>query len=216
VCARATLSLTLCESTESHYNYFRDFDPSIGRYIQSDPIGLNAGLNTFGYSDGSPLNRFDPWGLEGAGPSFDGSKNGSESWLRSNNCYSYALNRSGALGDRLGRGGGLQPGGLSGKPFGSVTCADIKAAAKRDGAVEPGGGGGDCGGTCPSGYYKTKLVIRDSPFWNKDFHFFRQDNDGGWSSKQGAGAARQHGQSCPATPFFDYKVDCGVLCVRSY
>ena len=31
------------KETNLHYNYFRDYDPAIGRYIQSDPIGLDGG-----------------------------------------------------------------------------------------------------------------------------------------------------------------------------
>ncbi|WP_236822694.1 RHS repeat-associated core domain-containing protein [Andreprevotia sp. IGB-42] len=49
-----------------HYNYFRDYDPSTGRYVQSDPIGLAGGsFSTYGYVDGSPLLHLDEFGLAG-------------------------------------------------------------------------------------------------------------------------------------------------------
>lgn len=53
--------------TGNHYNYFRDYDASIGRYIQSDPIGLLAGLNTYGYVAAKPLVAVDPLGLAPGG-----------------------------------------------------------------------------------------------------------------------------------------------------
>ena len=48
--------------TGQHYNYFRDYDPTTGRYIQSDPIGLQGGLNTYGYALQNPLRYTDPAG----------------------------------------------------------------------------------------------------------------------------------------------------------
>jgi RHS repeat-associated protein len=50
------------------YNYFRDFDPALGRYVESDPIGLAAGVNTYGYVGALPVSRVDPLGLQTAGP----------------------------------------------------------------------------------------------------------------------------------------------------
>jgi RHS repeat-associated protein len=46
-----------------HYNYFRDYDPVVGRYIQADPIGLAGGMNAYTYAYGNPLALADPYGL---------------------------------------------------------------------------------------------------------------------------------------------------------
>jgi RHS repeat-associated protein len=53
------------------YNYFRDYDPGTGRYVQSDPIGLDGGLNTYLYASAAPLTSIDPMGLLKWSGSFD-------------------------------------------------------------------------------------------------------------------------------------------------
>ena len=49
--------------TGLHYNYYRDYEPGVGRYIESDPIGLKGGTNTFAYANQNPLVYIDSLGL---------------------------------------------------------------------------------------------------------------------------------------------------------
>lgn len=51
------------QKAQLHYNYFRDYDPNTGRYIESDPIGLAGSANTYGYVGQNPVWASDPLGL---------------------------------------------------------------------------------------------------------------------------------------------------------
>jgi RHS repeat-associated protein len=41
----------------------RDYDPVVARYVESDPSGLKAGIDTYAYVDSDPMSFFDPDGL---------------------------------------------------------------------------------------------------------------------------------------------------------
>ena len=51
------------EASGMFYNYQREYDPVVGRYSQSDPIGLRGGITLFSYSKSNPASRADPLGL---------------------------------------------------------------------------------------------------------------------------------------------------------
>lgn len=57
--------------TGMHYNFHRDYRPSTGKYVQSDPIGLRGGIGLYSYVHQNPIKDIDPSGL----------KNLSASWI---------------------------------------------------------------------------------------------------------------------------------------
>jgi len=74
------------EESGLNYNWNRYYDPEIGRYVTSDPIGVDGGLNTFLYSISNPLIWFDYSGLKSCNdchPEFvECIRNARDKWIK--------------------------------------------------------------------------------------------------------------------------------------
>lgn len=123
--------------TSSHYNYFRQYDPAKGAYLESDPIGLAGGFNTFVYADMNPVNRTDQFGLEGVGSwTYPAGSDAQNSYLAAKGqgqvCRLYDPNIGRVVKGLLG--GGASVGALGGAAGGLLFEHSAAAAAVASGA----------------------------------------------------------------------------------
>jgi len=106
-----------------HYNVMRDYDPALGRYVQSDPIGLAGGPNTYFYAHANPLVVLDRDGQIGILGLGLGAVIGGVS------SFAGALAQGASLGDAAISGlTGAAIGGIGGA-FGGITFGLGRSAA---------------------------------------------------------------------------------------
>jgi RHS repeat-associated protein len=110
------------QETGLHYNYFRYYDPSTGRYITSDPVGLQGGLNTYEYVKNNPLVGIDPYGLW--------------TWPSPNDVASYWGEAIGGAGDFLGNYRGMRAAGWKGADKYFHCKANCEAAQRGPGGED--------------------------------------------------------------------------------
>ena len=62
----------------------RDYDPTTGRYIQADPLGLVDGASVYGYARGNPGRYVDPRGEDAC---YTDAKTGAQVCVKSSDTY---------------------------------------------------------------------------------------------------------------------------------
>lgn len=162
-------------------------------------FGFSSGFfgNYYEYCQNNPVNQYDRFGLDDVTPDApccddDSTPRDDETWnspehVDSDNCYEYAMNRLGAIGED-GTGGFKHPGDYSGKPEPWViSCSVFKRRAISDGMIEAKSGlNGKC---CPTGFHLVYLVFDPH---KRDYHWYRKDSPDAagityWSHKAGQG-----------------------------
>jgi RHS repeat-associated protein len=214
------------DHSERRPSYYRAryYDPAAGRFISEDPIGFRGDQNFYAYVENAANKLIDPlgWGPNDPPPAspFPPPKpptifypplwNSPPGFAGGNNCYTYAC-------DRLHKPGTtkpyLQPGAASGVGF-SLNCASIMAAARADGLKD------SPNGTCPCNSHRVVLYtgqhVHEPGSTNDlgpDYHWYRQDMNGQWSSKHGLNpVGPQISKTDPDAHSWGYDQWCGSMC----
>jgi RHS repeat-associated protein len=203
--------------TNLYYYRYRYYDPQIGRFVSEDPLGFESGPSFYVYVSNDPTSFFDPSGLQQQGaPVYNPGTWNDPGHVGTNNCYSYACN----LLHPPGPVHYPQPGENDGYtlPF-NFNCIDVKVGARKDGLQN------GKNGQCPCGYIKVRLYIGTdvhppeypSMDLGRDYHWYRQDSNGMWSSKHGGtpvGSQVNYPDSDAHS--WGYNVFCGTMCAPSH
>lgn len=124
---------------ELHQNWMRDYDPTLGRYLQADPQGLADGPSVYGYALQNPQRYLDPRGENAGVFEPDGG-----------------VSQPGDYGGQSVAGGGTIV-GVGGRILGGAIALIVTPNAAADGELPltPTFENGACGGPCE---YLEKLV----------------------------------------------------------
>jgi RHS repeat-associated protein len=166
-------------------------------WLNRDPLGEKGGVDLYCFVENNPVSKFDKFGLAVVSwPNFPPLPNPTEPveppspmpgpvfnpgfWdqpqiCKGNNCYNYALDRPYDMNSRdsinhLDDAFKQPPGPAN-------DCPSLVAGVIAQGAQKT-----DKCGKCPAGSHAIRLWVRPD---GGDFHFYRQDADGSWSSKRG-------------------------------
>jgi RHS repeat-associated protein len=155
------------DETGLHYNYFRDYDSTIGRYVESDPVGLWAALSTYPYGNSNPLMVFDPYGLFGMDDVFGAVYHVTGGWTPSQT----VVDLSAGFGDGI----------VDVLSFGYVELGDVRQRLGIDGGVDECSwiyrGGHFAGAT--SGVVLTGAALAKVAGWTVSFDRYRKAGGGG-------------------------------------
>jgi len=213
-----------CPEAVSRYSA-RYYDPQAGRFLSEDPTGFNGdGTDFYSYVLNSPISLIDPLGLQHWGapdynpglwndpPGSIGS--GPQLW---NNCFSYAWNK--VFPPQPGKQPRTpQPGDGTKKalnPYKKPTCKSVKEGAIANGFKDLASECGDC----PPGYHKVRLYVGEHVHepggkdMGPDYHWYRLDSNGMWSSKHGQRpVGPQVSDPNGDAKSWGYDQSCGAMC----
>lgn len=129
--------------TGLHYNNARYYDPAVGRYVSSDPIGLEGGLNTYSYVNGQPTGLVDPSGnwfvvTAALGAGIGAGLGAAEAWVTNGDIRQGAIHGAiagGIAGLTAGVGGPLL-GGILRSQFLAGSATGVLSSTAADLAVQ--------------------------------------------------------------------------------